>query len=46
MLKQGPDFHFEITAVIRNKRVQDNEVRLYMLNSFSQMQQHALNKEA
>ena len=25
MLKQGPDFHFEI-SVIRNKRVRDNEV--------------------
>ena len=32
MLKQGPAFHFEI-AEIRNKRVQDNEVRLYEMGS-------------
>ena len=29
MLKKGPDFHFEI-VVIRNKRVRDNEVRMYI----------------
>ena len=29
MLKQGPDFHFEITD-IRDKRSQDNEGRLYI----------------
>ena len=29
MLKQGPDFHFEISGN-SNKRVRDNEVRLYL----------------
>ena len=30
MLKQGADFHFEISGkIFRNKRVRDNEVRLY-----------------
>ena len=28
MLKQGPDFHFD-KVVIRNKRVRENESRLY-----------------
>ena len=33
MFKQGPDFRFEIIAVIRDKRGRDNESQLYLLRN-------------
>ena len=32
MFRQGPDFHFEISGVIRDKRGGDSESQLYIEN--------------